>query len=194
MLYQISSYACKLITIELYCRKSNKINLLQFGNCMHSGSNISLNSFSKSNDLQRPRRAKQNSFFCFYWTFFLSVFLQRPVAGFFLTTPHFWFQHSAECLDSHQPWGSPQGRGQDGLAHWPTCGLAAPHTDSGFGVGDSASSFSASWMGGDDEGTIRDLPNWCPRSTGDVQNMSKYTMRSRTLVNKFMWQDAVEHE
>lgn len=29
MLYQISSYACKLIAVESHSRKSNEINLLQ---------------------------------------------------------------------------------------------------------------------------------------------------------------------
>lgn len=54
------------------------------------------------------------------------------------------------CLDSHRPWGSPQDRARGGWARWPACGSVAPHTDSGSGVGDSASSFSASWTDGHD--------------------------------------------
>lgn len=67
---------------------------------------------------------------------------------------------SAVCfyyLDSHQPWGSPQDQAQGGWARWPACGWVAPHTDSGSDVGDSASSSSVSWAGGNDEGTISDL-------------------------------------
>lgn len=68
--------------------------------------------------------------------------------------------NSTCCVDSHQPWGSPLDQGRDGLAHWPTCGLAAPHTDSGFGVGDSASSSSASWRGGYKKSDLAKALNW----------------------------------
>lgn len=60
------------------------------------------------------------------------------------------------CLDSRQPWGSPPDQAPGGWVRWPACGWVAPHTDSGSGVGDCASSSSASWTGGD-EGAISDL-------------------------------------
>lgn len=61
------------------------------------------------------------------------------------------------CLDSRQPWESPRDQDRGGWAHLPACGWVAPHTDFGSGVGDSASSSSASWRVGDDEETISDL-------------------------------------
>lgn len=48
------------------------------------------------------------------------------------------------CLDLRQPWGSPQDQARGGWVRWPACGWVAPHTDSGSGVGDYASSSSAS--------------------------------------------------
>jgi len=62
-------------------------------------------------------------------------------------------------FDSRRPWGSPRGRARGGWARWPACGWAAPHTGSGSGVGDCASSSSAFWRRSGDEGTISHLAN-----------------------------------